>query len=620
MSREAVVVEGLTVVTSPAGAAVVRDVSLAVRAGEVLGVVGESGSGKTTLGLSMIGHTRRGLAIDAGTIRVDGTDIRALDHSGLRAMRGRTMAYVPQDPGTALNPSRRIGSQMAEMVRAHGRSRDEARDRIAEVLADVGLDDPARIVRAFPHQLSGGQQQRIAIAMAFACRPRLIVMDEPTTGLDVTTQRKVLETIRDLCASYDVAAIYVSHDLAVVADLADRVAVLYAGELVELGPVDEVLYSPQHPYTRGLLMAVPTVESARRLVAMEGSRPPMGVGRTGCAFVDRCPVSTDRCREVHPDLVGAGSPLHHARCLLTDDAAGREQVSLRPVLGVTTPMELGAEEKPSVLAVGDLRATYGAKAVLHGIDLSIREDECVAVVGESGSGKTTLSRCIVGLHRSWTGEISLGGEALTPGVRNRSRTSLVRLQYIFQNPYASLNPRRSIGNVLMQTLERLSDLDRAARYDRVLETMDAVALPRRLLNSFPDQLSGGERQRVAIARALVVKPKLLICDEVTSSLDVSVQASVVGMLRDSQEQQSLSVLFVTHNLPLVRSIAQRVVVMRAGELVEHGDVAQVIDRPAAPYTRQLLDDLSRFGSSHRLDRVDAVADSSTTTPTDGKAL
>ena len=277
-------------------------------------------------------------------------------------------------------------------------------------------------------------------------------------------------------------------------------------------------------------------------------------------------------------------------------------------------------QNTDLLTLRSVSKSYGTVPVLHGIDLSIREDECVAVVGESGSGKTTLSRCIVGLHRSWTGEISLGGEALTPGVRNRSRTSLVRLQYIFQNPYASLNPRRSIGNVLMQTLERLSDLDRAARYDRVLETMDAVALPRRLLNSFPDQLSGGERQRVAIARALVVKPKLLICDEVTSSLDVSVQASVVGMLRDLQEQQSLSVLFVTHNLPLVRSIAQRVVVMRAGELVEHGDVAQVIDRPAAPYTRQLLDDLPRFGSSHRLDRVDAVADSSTTTPTDGKAL
>ncbi len=597
MTRPRVAVENLTVRIASSGIVIVDDVSIEVAAGEILGLVGESGSGKTTLGLAMIGHTRRGLEISHGAVRVDGSDLLSLPAQKRTGLYGSAMAYVPQDPGTALNPARRVGSQLRETLTVHGVSKREADERVREIIDEVGLDRVRHVLSAYPHQLSGGQQQRVAIAMAFACRPGLIVMDEPTTGLDVTTQRTVLDTVRSLCAKYGVAAIYVSHDVAVVAELADQIAVLYAGKIVETGPAARVFGSPEHPYTRGLLRAVPSAERRSRLQAMPGVRPELGLSSPGCAFAPRCWVSESVCHHVVPALVAVSADsdgAHAARCHVAPEVAARE--SMLPGLQVRDAVDDHRDDARSagVLQVSGLSARYGSKQVLHDITLSIGENECLALVGESGSGKTTLSRCLVGLHRGWSGQVRLGQDELTPGVNQRSRDALKNMQYVFQNPYASLNPRRTVGGLLLQPLEHFTRLGRRERNQRVVSTLDAVSLPRTYLAKYPDQLSGGERQRVAIARALVVKPQVLVCDEVTSALDVSVQASVIEMLRELQFEQELSILFITHNLPLVRSIAQRVAVMSDGRIIEHGSTDSVLDDPQAEYTRQLMEHLPDF--------------------------
>ena len=591
-----VVIEHLTVQARRSLSEIIQDISLSVPAGEILGVVGESGSGKTTLGLAMLRHTRRGLKISNGNIIIDGRDIGALSAEEMRTLRGRTLAYVPQDPGTALNPARRIGPQLDEALTAHGSSKQEARARVQELLGEVGLTSVPNVLTSYPHQLSGGQQQRVTIALAFACRPGLIVLDEPTTGLDVTTQRTVLTTVKELCVKYGVAAIYVSHDVLVVGELADRVAVVYAGRVIEIGTTLEVLRSPQHPYTRGLLRAVPSPERSTPLVGMEGVPPRPGQRPLGCAFAPRCPVSVERCHGERPELYPAGADDHMARCFLVGQLANQkpESVGGAPAGPSTQPETSPSGEGSAVLQVEDLRANYGPHRVLHGVSFAVPANACVAVVGESGSGKTTLARCVVGLHTSWTGEMMFEGARLTPGISDRSKDTLRGVQYIFQNPYASLNPRRTIGGLLAQPLEHFTTLGRRERDHKVVEAIQAVSMSPDMLNRYPDQLSGGERQRVAIARALIVDPRVLICDEVTSALDVSVQAAVVEMLRRLQVEQNLSLVFITHNLALVRSIAQQVVVMKTGVIVESGPTDTVLGDPQHEYTQKLLEDVPKF--------------------------
>jgi peptide/nickel transport system ATP-binding protein len=565
-------------------------VSVSVRAGEILGLVGESGSGKTTLGLAMVGYVRRGLQISAGSVSLDGADLATLPESRLRGLRGRAMSYVPQDPATALNPSLRVGSQLRESLTYHGYTDDSARERVGQLLVEVGLDGVPNLADAYPHQLSGGQQQRVAIAIAFACRPSLIVLDEPTTGLDVSTQRTVLATVAELCSRYDVAAVYVSHDVAVVAQLVNNVGVMYSGRIVESGPASQVLQDPAHPYTRRLLRAVPSPGRAEQLVGIEGVPPRPSQRVAGCAFAPRCDVAVEACTVQQPELVPANNHVvaHLARCL---------RIGQMPPGSATSrlaPPATGDTSEDLVLTVRGLSAAYGSIQVVHAIDLEVPRGSCVAVVGESGSGKTTLARCIAGLHRGWTGRVELDGVAVSTASRGREPDQLRAIQYIFQSPYASLNPRRSVGGTVVQPLDHFAPGMRAGNDVAVLEALAAVSLPASLVAQYPDQLSGGERQRVAIARAIAVSPRLLICDEVTSALDVSVQASVVEMLRRLQQEQGLSLLFITHNLALVRSIAQHVVVLRDGGVVESGSVDDVLDRPRQAYTRRLLDDAPQF--------------------------
>ena len=580
-------VRGLEVRLGEAGPDVVSDVSFTVQSGQVLGLVGESGSGKTTVVLALLGHARRGLRISSGEVRVDGVDLLRLPVGQLRAVRGARVAYVPQDPSAALNPALRVGTQLNEAVRVHPGAVEDPDARIREVLQEAHLDASSDLLRRYPHQLSGGQQQRVGLAMAFACRPSLIVLDEPTTGLDVSTQRHVLDTIRSLCRAYGVAAVYVSHDLAVVGGLVSDVAVMYSGRIIEVGSTARVFGAPLHPYTRGLLSAVPSPLQATRLTGIDGQPPRPGRRPPGCSFAPRCGFAASECQSQQPEpvLIDARA----VRCLRV--AQVRESSA-----GVATALSgaaAGADEAP-VLSAREVSAGYGRRPVLTGVDLNVPAESCVAVVGESGSGKTTLARCIVGLHGNWTGDIRFEGTSLAASARDRPRQVLRQVQYVFQNPYTSLNPRKTVGQIVAQPLEQYLRLGYRERSQRAARALADVSLGTDFLSRYPDQLSGGERQRVAIARALVVEPDLLICDEVTSALDVSVQAVIVELLRRLQASHRIAMIFITHNLALVRSIAQSVVVLRDGAVVESGPVGQVLDRPADPYTARLMQDVPKL--------------------------
>jgi peptide/nickel transport system ATP-binding protein len=587
-------VENLRIVMKPSRhqpeVDVVDEVSFTVQPGYVLGLVGESGSGKTTVALALLGLVKRGLAIGGGKVLIDGQDILSLSEHELQKVRGKTVAYVPQDPSSALNPVLKVGTQLREVFAVHGG--DEG--RLTEVMAEAGLEDPDPILASYPHQLSGGQQQRVALAMAFACRPRLIVLDEPTTGLDVTTQRRVLDTVRGLCRTYEVAAVYISHDLAVVAEIADHVAVLYAGRLIEIGPAREVFATPSHPYTRGLMRAVPVLESTYELHGLAGSPPRPGNRPPGCFFQPRCEFAIAECELRQPDLVTVSGTGHAARCV-----RAAEITALSATLALAGERPAPPAEEP-VLTITGVSVSYTNKPVLRDVNLVVGAKQSVAIVGTSGSGKTTLARCVVGLHKDWTGTITFAGAELRPGVRGRTQDQLRRIQFVSQNPYSSLNPRHTIGQIVGAPLAHFHKLGGREHRQRIEDALTSVALRASFAARYPDELSGGERQRVALARALVLDPDLLVCDEVTSALDVSVQAAIVQLLLRLQAERGLALLFITHNLPLVRSIADDVTVISAGQICERGPVTQVLTKPSHDYTRQLLADVPAFGTDDPL--------------------
>ncbi len=581
-------VRDLRVELDPSGTEIDDGVCFELRQGEVLGLVGESASGKTTAATSLLAFQRRGARIAAGDIDIDGKDVLKVGGGGLRQLRGGTISYVPQDPGSALNPALRIGTQLKDILEAHsfGASEEERRGRIKEMMAEVLLPSDREFLRRYPHQLSGGQQQRVALAMAFACRPKVIVLDEPTTGLDVTTQAHVLDTIRDMTKAHRVAAVYVTHDLAVVANLAERIAVMYAGRIVEIGPKERLFGGASHPYTRRLLASIPTISGSRALRGIPGFAPRPGRRPRGCPFAPRCDQVVDKCRaEMPPETLVSAN--HNVRCWRA------EEVALLPPTGKdASPDEardvIGVEE---IIAVRGVTVWYGAREVLHDVTISVRPRQCLALVGESGSGKTTLARCIAGLHPfKIVGDIAFRGKALPRSARQRPIAIRHAIQYVFQNPYSSLNPRKTVGQILTQPLSIFFDLSRDEREQRLSHILGLVSLDETLLGRYPDQLSGGERQRVAIARALAAEPTVLVCDEVTSWLDVSVQATIVELLVKLQSEIGLSMLFVTHNLALIRSVAQEVAVMSEGRIVEYGEVDEVLADPQADYTKKLLSD------------------------------
>ena len=573
-------IENLRLDVEATGNDIVDEVTLSIQPGRVLGLVGESGSGKTTVGLAVLGHARRGVRIAGGNIRIGDTEMLQLGDDDRRRARGALVSYVPQDPASSLNPALRIGMQLMEVLEAHdfGGSDEARRARVKEMMGEVLLPQDDDYLQRYPHQLSGGQQQRVGLAMAFACRPSVIVLDEPTTGLDVSTQEHVLATIRSLTREHGVAALYITHDLAVVADLADDVAVMYAGRVVEEGPVREIFRNPAHPYTRHLVAAAPDIAGGKHMVGLVGRAPQPGKRPHGCAFALRCQLAEDRCREAFPSVVSVGDS-HGARCI---------RIGQVPAATIAAPLVRGERRAAeAVLVASGVSAGYAGKTVVHDVSLTLRKGECLALVGESGSGKTTVSRAIGGLLRQWSGSITIEGKELGRTARSRSVEERLGIQYVFQNPYGSLNPRKTVRESISRPL-LIAGKSKNEADVAVQDVLSKVSLPNSYANKYPDQLSGGERQRVAIARALVSNPTVLLCDEVTSALDVLVQASIVDLLGRLRKELGLAMLFVTHNLPLVRSIADEVAVMSEGRIVEFGTAEEVIGNPREEYTKRLI--------------------------------
>jgi peptide/nickel transport system ATP-binding protein len=576
-------VDGLSLALE-SGEPVVEDVSFTVGAGEVLGLVGESGSGKTTTALALLGYTRPGLRIRGGRIEVGGEPILGQSERTLRSLRGRLVSYVPQDPGGALNPALRIGDAILDVLRAHSDT-VAPQESLRTALSRVELGADPRFARRYPHQLSGGQQQRVTIAMACVCEPPVAVLDEPTTGLDVLTQDRILAELNRLRDEQGMAMVYVSHDLAVVARMADRIVVMYAGRVVEDGPAAEVIERARHPYTRALVAAIPDFRHPRSLRGIRGVSVGVGEWPAGCAFAPRCDFATDLCESAVPSLDDAVVG-HAVRCCRWAELESPEPTA-------TDLHERKEATASALLEVVDLEAHYGGRRAdrqaVAGVSFTIGPGQCVALVGESGSGKTTIGRCIAGLHVPSAGRIVFDGVALAAEARRRPLEVRRRIQIVFQNPFESLNPRHHVGDSVARPLRVLRRLSRRDADREVGELLERVRLPRRLAARFPSELSGGERQRVAIARALAAQPDLLICDEVTSALDVSVQAAVLELLQELQRELALSMLFITHNLGVVACVADSALVMDHGSLCEIGTVSQVLRNPAHDYTRRLLD-------------------------------
>ena len=557
-----------------------RDCSFTVNPGEAVALVGESGSGKTTAARAALGDIGRTGTVVGGAARVSGQDCFALSRSALNAMRRTAIGYVPQNPGAALNPVRRVGKQISEMIPPKGTI------TVSDLLERVQL--PSSLLRRYPHELSGGQQQRVSLAIALASASEALILDEPTTGLDVGVQVEILKLFRSV-AEEGLAVLYVTHDLAAASVVADRVVVLYAGEVVETGDLRDVYERPRHPYTEALLGAVPTVSSRVHLNGIPGVMLP-GNERDGCCvFHNRCIHRTDLCERERPvAMAESGGTFRCIRPELTlagiatADRA-RDAPSLDPVLA----------ESAALVSVEDVWVRYrtaaaDGRAAVESVSLSIGHGETLALVGESGSGKTSLARAITGLVAPARGHILLDGQQLAPRYGRRSSEQLRRIQYIFQNSTLALNPRHEIGFQLRAPLDRFFDLDSAERDARVRELLAMVGLPTRLLGLRPRNLSGGEQQRVAIARALAAKPDVMICDEIVSALDVSVQAAIVALLGELQAETGVSMLFISHDLGVVRSIAHRTAVMYNGSLVELADTEAVFNSPQHGYTEELL--------------------------------
>jgi peptide/nickel transport system ATP-binding protein len=575
-------VEDLRVETQ-AGAEILDQVSFELGAGEVLALVGESGCGKTTTALALLGHARPGTRIASGSVRLDGEDVLRLSPQRLRELRGSRISYVPQDPTSGLSPRHRVGAQIVEALVVHGAEQRQAEAVARELAEQVDLPSDRAFLRRYPFELSGGQQQRVALAMGLACKPLVVVLDEPTTGLDVTTQAQVLALLRQLARETSTGFVYVTHDLAVVDNLADRVAVMYAGRVVEIGPRRRVLRQPAHPYTTLLIGSVPRLVFRQRLVGIAGTAPPPGHRPSGCFFRSRCPLADERCRTEFPPQT-AVEPAHDVRCW----HAG--QLNAVPSADFAVNGERAVEER-ALLEVVDLVASYGRgprrHTALRGVSFSIHPGDCLALVGESGSGKTTLGRCVAGLHRPDSGEILLDGRTLEPWVGDRTQDERRALQIVFQNPDRSLNPSETVAAAIERPLRLFRPVGRTETRREALRLLERVRLPSSKLGRYPRELSGGEKQRVAIARALAAQPVLLVCDEISSALDVSIQAAIVALL-DELRTDGLALLFITHNLALVNSVANRVLVLEDGEIREYGSTADVIERPTHLYTRDLI--------------------------------
>jgi peptide/nickel transport system ATP-binding protein len=575
---------------------VLRDVSLRIAPGESYGLVGESGSGKTSLALAVARYLPSNARVLSGRILVGGRDVLALGGEELRRLRATTIAMVYQDPASALNPCLRIGAQIAEIFRARGASAARAREAAATMLERVRIADAGSVLDRYPHQLSGGMQQRVVIAMALSIDPKLLVLDEPTTSLDATVEAEILDLLGQLRRELAMSILFISHNLALIARMCDRVGVLYAGALVEEGPATEVFGDPRHPYTVALLRCLPREGRTRdhaRLDSIPGLPPLPGDLVRGCPFASRCGLADERCLKIAPEWQEHGR--HLSRCHHSERAQSLPRTSPAQ-LPAAHPIDRSAT--PVLRAVG-LSKSFGSARhpvrALHDVSFSLWAGETLGLVGESGSGKTTLARVLLGLAKPDSGAVlELSGAALARSSRARRPEQLKSLQIVFQNPDSALNRSHSIRRLIGRVMVRLAGVPKAQRPGRLLELIRSVRLDDRYLELRPRELSGGGKQRVAIARAFAGEPCIVVCDEPTSALDVSVQAAILNRLTELQARHRVSYLFISHDLASVRYLSDRIVVLYLGRLMEVGPAERVFCGPHHPYTETLLSAVPGF--------------------------
>ncbi|MFA6015649.1 MAG: ABC transporter ATP-binding protein [Gallionellaceae bacterium] len=603
------------------GVAIVDDISFGIRQGETLALLGESGCGKSMTALSLMRLLPDGVRIAGGSMQLGGVEVAALPEREMRAVRGGKMAMIFQEPGLSLNPVMTVGAQIAEVLELHQSNfisppkiqlsqqeispPETISQRCVELLTQVGIPDPQRRLGEYPFQLSGGMKQRVMIAMALAGRPQLLIADEPTTALDVTIQAQVLQLLRDTQKQQGMAMLLITHDLGVVAENAHQVAVMYAGQIVEMASREQLFNAPAHPYTQKLFAAQPDGKRDRQaLAAIAGNVPALGQGVGGCRFASRCTQAWALCHEQVPAWVEISSG-QGVRCHLYGDVA-KQDPAAQSNASLTHNPASGSDENsepsvpPTLLQVTDLQIyfpirkgllqrTVGQVKAVDGVSLEIAAGKTFALVGESGCGKTTVGKALLQLIKPTAGAVRFAGHELT-GLSSRDlRAYRSGMQMVFQDPFASLNPKMRVAEILQEGMDALNiGHDQAARQKRIDELLDQVGLVRTAKWRYPHEFSGGQRQRIAIARALAVNPKLLICDEPTSALDVSVQAQILNLISTLQKELGLSYLFITHNLAVVDYLAHEVCVMYLGRIVERGSVEDVLRSPRHPYTQALL--------------------------------
>jgi peptide/nickel transport system ATP-binding protein len=584
---------------------VLRDVSFSIAPGEAYGLVGESGCGKSTAAFAAMRYLPRNGKITGGSILFEGKDIVDIGEEDVAQLRRSAISMVYQNPATALNPTIRIGKQIAEVFELDGASKSDALAMAQAALTKVQISDPAQVMRRYAHQLSGGMAQRVVIAMALASNPRLLVMDEPTTGLDATVEAEVLDLVRELRRDTGTAVLFISHNLGVIRNMCDRVGVLYAGALVEQGATADLFNNPSHPYTVGLLRCIPRGglhKSTDRLDTIPGTPPALGTHFDGCVFAARCALADDNCRTQLPQMVTI-SGAHVARCFHSDKASSMPR-SVEQIEIQSTPTHHLANVGESLLDVSHLSKVFTQDGhrirVINDVSLSLGVGETLGLVGESGSGKTTIAKLVLGLVAPEEGGvIKLDGKGLAKTLNRRDVQDVGAMQIVFQNPDQALNRRHSVTRIVSRAVERLRGFSVQSSIERAHELLLGMRVEATLHGARPVQLSGGLKQRVAIARAFAGAPQIVLCDEPTSALDVSVQAAILNLLVDLQKQDKTSFIFISHDLGVVRYISDRIAVLYLGRVVEFGASQRVFTGPFHPYTEALLSSVPNIDGSIR---------------------
>jgi len=585
--------QALTVTARIGGAAipVIRDLDFALAPGKILGLVGESAAGKSMVGRAIAQLLPPGFAVTDGRIAFADEDLVTMPAERRRALIGRDIAFVPQEPLAALNPVLTVGQQMGEHLARLGRAPAARRAEALRLLDLVHLPRPAEVLARYPHQLSGGMCQRVLIALAFASRPRLVVADEPTTALDMTIQARIVQLIAELQARDGTALIFITHDLRLAAQICDAVLVLYAGRAVEGGPARQVMAAPAHPYTRSLKLAAPGMAGPHRVLqALPDHMPGLLALKdlAGCSFAPRCPIAVAECRAAEPPLTPVGEG-HAAACIRIGATAQIRPADLAPPRGAQagTPL-IAAENLTKHFAPHRMFGRADAVTAVDGVSFTLAANEFVGLVGESGSGKSTLARLVVGLEQPTAGRMTVAGQDVTDDSPAARRARIDTVQMVFQDPRSALNPRRSVASIVTQPLEARGHANATARRERAQVLLADIGLPAEIAARYPAQLSGGQRQRVNIARALCIAPKVLIADEIVSGLDVSVQAQLINLLLRLRDEHGFSMLFISHDLAVVRHLCARVLVMLRGKIVEEGATEEIFAAPRHPYTQALI--------------------------------